>query len=208
MKRRTVLPLLFAAPVLAWAFSTAPQAAPAQGEPPQATVEKFHTVIIDVMKEAQRLGHKGRAERLAPVIQQTFHLPTMIQVASGSAWQSATPEQRQQLVAAFTRLSVATYANNFNDYGGERFETGSTRDGPQGTKIVETKIVKSSGDAVDIAYVLKQSPDGWRAVDVVVDRGISELAVRRSEYAAILREGGVEALIKTLDRKSDQLAAK
>lgn len=205
--RRHTISFILALPMIALALLTAPRESGAEPSESRAVVEGFHQVIIAVMKDAQRLGHKGRAERLAPLIERTFHLPTMIQVASGSAWRTATLEQRERLVAAFTRFSVATYANNFDDYGGERFETLGNRDGPQGTRIVETKIVKSDGSSVDIAYVLKRSSDGWRAVDVVVDRGISELALRRSEYAAVLRTGGVDALIATLNKKADELAA-
>lgn len=207
MMKRPVLRLLLAAPILAFVLLSMPPTPMAQEDAPRAVVEKFHETIVAVMKDAARLGHKGRAERLAPVIDRTFHLPTMIQVASGGAWRTASADQRDRLIAAFRSFSVATYANNFDDYGGERFETLGNRDGPQGTRIVETKIIKSDGGSVDIAYVLKESSAGWRAVDVVVDRGISELALRRSEYAAVLRTGGVDALISTLHQKADQLAA-
>ena len=42
-------------------------------------------------------------------------------------------------------------------------------------------------------------------IDVIVDNGISELKVRVSEYDSILKEGGAEALITTLEKKSKQL---
>ena len=44
-------------------------------------------------------------------------------------------------------------------------------------------------------------------LDVVVEQGISELAVRRSEYRLVLKEKGVEGLIDALNRKADELMA-
>ena len=40
---------------------------------------------------------------------------------------------------------------------------------------------------------------------MLLDAGISELAVRRSEYRRVLKTGGVDGLIETLNRKADQL---
>ena len=54
---------------------------------------------------------------------------------------------------------------------------------------------------------MRQVKDEWRIVDVLVDKGISELAVKRSEYRGVLRYGGIDALIRTLNAKADQLLA-
>ena len=43
----------------------------------------------------------------------------------------------------------------------------------------------------------------WRIIDVIVESSISELAVRRSEYARILRQGGTGELIGVLDGKTE-----
>lgn len=181
--------------------------APGTADPasPRAAIERFHAAIIGVMKQAKTLGHAGRYKTLEPYITEVFHLPAMIQIAAGSFWRDASDAQRQALVAAFTRFSVATYANNFDNYGGERFETIGERPGPQETTLVDTKIIKASGSSVDITYVLKSVQGQWRVLDVVVDRGISELALRRSEYSRVLRTSGVDGLVATLNQKADEL---
>jgi phospholipid transport system substrate-binding protein len=198
---RRVLSALWLA-VFAVSF-TAP--AFAEPTPPRLLIERFHEIIIGVMQEAKVLGHAGRYQKLEPHITGVFHLPVMIQIASGSHWRQASEEQRQALIAAFTRFSVATYANNFDNYGGERFETIGERTGPQETTLVDTKIVKKDGSSVDITYVLKQAQNQWRVLDVVVDKGISELALRRSEYSRVLRDAGADGLVATLNRKADEL---
>ncbi|HIJ42832.1 MAG: hypothetical protein QF511_02000 [Rhodospirillales bacterium] len=45
----------------------------------------------------------------------------------------------------------------------------------------------------------------WFIVDVIADKGISELKVRQSEYRWLLKMDGNEGLIKALNDKADQL---
>lgn len=168
-------------------------------------VSGFHDSLLGVMKEASALGVKGRYDRLASRIEQSFNLPLMIQVASTPYWQKASKDQIDKLVAAFTRFSISNYASSFDGYSGESFETRGEKPGPQNTTLVSTRIVKASGEPVEIIYVTRESKGAWRIVDVLVDSGISELARRRSEYSAILKSGGVDGLITTLNAKADQL---
>ena len=184
----------------------APSPVLAQGGAPNAVVDEFHASLLAVMKEGPALGHAGRARRLQPEVARAFHLPVMIQVATGTFWRQANPAQQDALVAAFTRFSTATYAKNFKKYAGERFETVAERAGPQNTTLVDTRLVKSDGAAVEITYVMKKGADAWKVVDVILDKGISELALRRSEFSRQLKDSGIDSLIATLDRKADELA--
>ncbi len=184
-----------------------PAPALAQGDTPSATVDRFHTNLLAVMKEGPVLGHAGRAQRLQPEIERTFHLPVMIQVATGTFWRQASPAQQAALTAAFTRFSTATYAKNFKKHAGEKFATVAEREGPQNTTLVDTQLVKSDGEKVEIIYVMKKGVDSWKVVDVIVDKGISELALRRSEFSRQLKDSGVDSLVATLIRKADELAA-
>lgn len=199
MNRRTFLGLLTAAALLA---PGAPRA-----DDPVSVVEAFHATLLSVMKEADRLGFTGRYAKIEPAMTATYDLKRMIRVAAGSHWRAATPEQQAKLLDAFIRLSVGTYAARFNGYDGERFETLGTKPGPQNTTLVATQIVDSAGKPVGLTYVMLKGDDAWRIVDVLLDSSISELAVRRSEYGRVLRKGGIDGLIATLNDKADALAA-
>ena len=172
---------------------------------PSQVVTSFHEALLGVMKRAKQLGVKGRYEKLAPVIERVFHLRLMVRVASGSFWRKADPEQLKKLVAAFSRLSISTYASQFDGYSGQSFETGGEKPGPQKTTLVATRIIDPGNDAVEITYVTRKIKGAWRIIDVLLGGGISELAVRRSEYRQILKTGGVQGLIKTLNAKAEQL---
>lgn len=184
--------------------------APAAGgsaDAPDAVVERFHETLLAVMKEADSLGVTGRYQRLEPDIGQAFDLALMIRVASGAHWKKATESQRQRLLAAFTRMSVSTYASQFDGFSGQSFETVGVRPGPQQTQLVKTRIVRPEDEPVGLTYVTRESDGGWRIVDILLDDEISELAVRRSEYHRVLKSKGLEGLIAILEEKADVLLA-
>ena len=58
---------------------------------------------------------------------------------------------------------------------------------------------------MELIYVTRLFKGQWRIIDVLVDSGISELAVRRSEYRKVLRTKGIDGLVNTLNAKADQL---
>jgi len=197
--RRSICTLLF----LVVALSVWPTQA--TEDSPIPVVEGFHTALLATMKDAEALGVEGRFTKLEPAISSALHLPAMIQVASGPHWKKADEKSQDQLISAFTRLSVATYAAQFDSYSGQSFETLGNKPGPQKTTLVETRIVNPGDDNVAITYVMKKAKGVWRIVDVLVDTGISELARKRSEYRRVLRSGGIPALVDTLKKKADDL---
>lgn len=186
------------------AGAAAEEAAPEDAEvaaTPTGRVEGFHETLLSVMKEAKSLGVQGRYQELEPAVTDFFHLPLMIRIASGSAWTQGTDEQRDRLARSFERMSVATYADRFDGYSGESFATDGTKPGPQGTTLVESRIVRPDKDDVTLVYVMREVDGRWRAVDVLLDTGISELARYRSEYRKSLKDGGIDRLVAELDSK-------
>ena len=176
------------------------------GDSPQAIVAQFQDALVEVMKEAKTLGVRGRFERLNPIVDHAFHIPLMAQIATAAAWAETSDDRRRDMVNAFRRMNISTLATLFDGYSGETFKIVGERDGPQNTRIVETVLTKSDKSTNEIAYVARQfSSSRWYLIDVVVDRGISEISVRRSEYARILKDQGIDGLIKTLNDKADEL---
>lgn len=174
---------------------------------PRVLVERFQENLLAVMKEAETLGVKGRYDRLLSSIEETFYLPLMIRIASSPYWKGANQTQRSRLISAFRRMSVSRVATLFDAYAGETFQAIGEKPGPQNTLLVETRIVIPDKPSVNLTYVAKTIKERWRLIDVIIENGISELSVRRSEYRRVLQKGGVDGLIATLNRKADELIA-
>ena len=171
-------------------------------------VERFQASLLEVMKEANTLSVQQRYARLRPSVEKSFHFPLMIQIATSNHWKDSTTSERRQLVNAFGRMCISILATLFDGYSGETFKLVEEKPGPQNTTLVVTKLVKSDQSTVEISYVTRQFKNGWRIIDVILDRGISELMVRRSEYRLILKNRGVAGLISVLNGKADELVSR
>jgi len=201
LRRRILLrcAALLCAPALpAWAEIEATDAAVTR-------IRVFYDALLSVMKQADKLGIRGRYDKLAPTVRSTFDLAAMTRIAVGPEWNSIPPEQQVALIDNFTQMTIATYANRFDSYSGERFEVDATAEPRNTGRIVHTKLFPSTGDPVTLNYLMRGSGDGWSVVDVYLTGTISELATRRSEFGAILKSGGPNALIDSLRQQTEKL---
>jgi phospholipid transport system substrate-binding protein len=194
----------FAAIVLVSVATLPPAAEAAQSDPAAGRIEAFYRSLVEVMKQGPALGAKGRIRRLEPVVQDTFDLPLMTRYSVGPSWASMSESDRQAVIRAFTRLTVASYAHNFDRFDGERFDVNpdvQTR-GPD--KVVLSHLTPRGRAPVDLTYRMRLSGGEWKVVDIYYG-AISQLTTRRSDFAAPLASGGARALVAHLEAASDKL---
>src|SRR5882757_2413860 len=173
----------------------------------KSTVETFNASLLDVMKNAEKLGYKGRFDKFDPVISKVYDLPLMTRISVGPQWSSLTPDQQTKVIEAFKQLSIATYASRFDGYGGESFQiTGESSANTD--DIVDTKMLRPNDDAVDLNYRLRKTGDDWKIIDVYLSGTISQLANYRSEFSTTLRTKGADGLIQLINDKVAALAPK
>ena len=168
------------------------------------TVRGLYDVLLNTMKSGHALGQSGRFMQLAPVIHRSFDIVSMVRLAVGPSWASLTEAQRQRATEGFGRYISAIYADRFDSYAGQKLQV--TGEQPQAAGLmVRSQIVKANGEPVKVDYMMRRNGDGWLISDIYLDGAISEVATRRSEFAAILRTDGVDGLIAALNRKADML---
>jgi phospholipid transport system substrate-binding protein len=170
------------------------------------TIQSLYNELLATMRNGPTLGQTGRFMRLQPVIHRSFDLPLMTRLSVGPTWATLNDNQRQQLTESFARYISATYAERFDSYSGQKLRVTGQRPAAAGV-IVNSEIVKTNGEPVEVDYLLHQNGDSWLISDVYLDGTISELATRRSEFAAILRSQGVDGLIAALNHKAEMLTS-
>ena len=183
------------------ATSVAYAAIPDAGVP----IEALDQALEHVMQDGKKTPFAQRYSTLAPVVQQTFDLDTILETSVGPKWQTFSPTDQQDIRAEFLKFTVASYLSNFTSYNGERFEILPETRAIGTEQVVSTRIIPTSGDSARIDYVMKQGPAGWRAVDVLLDGSISRIAVQRSDFRSVV-EGGPAALVESLRRKVSDLS--
>ncbi|MBO6521904.1 MAG: ABC transporter substrate-binding protein [Rhodospirillales bacterium] len=171
---------------------------------PAETVETYHDRLLRAVSDNRGQSDQARFTSLAPAMDDAFDFEGMIKTAAGSYWAKASPDERAALLSAFRRVSIATYADQFRELTDGTFTIEMTRSGPRGLKLVQSRL-NTGGDSVALTYVVREIRGEWRIIDVLLKGGISELALRASEYAGTLESGGTEALTKTLNAQAASL---
>ena len=179
--------------------------APALAGTARDQIAKLNTVFTEVTRDAKTLGYDGRHEKLQPALVEAYDFAAMTRVTTGRYWRDFTADQKKQAVAAFRDLSIATYAARFDGSGGQRFEILGEEPAPAGNLRVNSQVVPTNGEPVRVDYLLRQDNGKWRVIDIYLKSSVSELAMRRDEFTAILAKSGFEGLMADLKAKVTQL---
>jgi phospholipid transport system substrate-binding protein len=135
--------------------------------------------------------------KLAP----NFNFARMTQLAMGRNWAKASPEQQKVLTGEFKNLLVRTYSGALSNYRNNTVEFKPLRMQPTDTDVIVKTVVQAGGSPVPIDYSMEKSADNWKAYDVVVG-GVSLVTNYREEFNNIIRDQGVDGLIKSLQQKN------
>lgn len=190
--------------VLGVAFVAAGAAEPS---PAEVVVRRLNATLLDVMKNAQTLGYAGRRDKIAPAVEQAFDVPFMAEKVVGGHWAALPEADRTRWVALFREFLAANYAGRFDRYSGQTFEDLGQEPSAFDTVMVHTRLVNPGDESVDLNYRLHDTPAGWRIVDVILKGTVSELALRRSDYTAVIDRAGFAALETYLREKIVALEA-
>jgi len=202
LSRRSLLAMaLVTLPIDRFAFAGTTLADPA------TTIRQFNDALLASMKSGGQASFNHRFDALAPAIDQAFDLQAVLSLSVGLGWANLSPEQQGRLLDAFRRYTVASYVASFNNYAGQSFSVAPDTERLDADRVVvKSRLVRAGGDSVELDYVMKQTPAGWKVVDVLAAGSISRVAVQRSDFRHLLASGGGDALLASLQRKASDLS--
>jgi phospholipid transport system substrate-binding protein len=192
---------------LAWVL---PAPVQAQEVAPDELVKNVTTEVIDLIARDKEI-RSGSRTKLIQVIEAKvlphFNFNSMTALAVGQSWSKATPDQKKRLVGEFKTLLVRTYASALAAYSEQRFDFRPLRARPTDTDVtVNVRVIQSGAQPVPIDYSMEKTAAGWKVYDVMVG-GVSLVANYRTEFNAMVREAGIEGLIRNLQAKNRSLEA-
>jgi len=174
-----------------------------QSESAEDTVNNLHAELLLAMQLPEKTSVAKRIETLKPVIEASFDFTTIARIILGDSWPTLSNEQRSVFQDTLQRLSVATYADHFSKFSGEKFLVTKVNDKKQLT-IVDTRLIPVN-DSVDdksisMRYLLTQKDDRWQIINVIA-QGVSDLALKQAEYAYVIKKDGFQGLVSQLNDK-------
>ncbi|MEZ5596492.1 MAG: ABC transporter substrate-binding protein [Pseudomonadales bacterium] len=159
---------------------------------PEAQLERLHAALLSVAREGDPTSARDEA-LLQPVVAEVFDFYAIARVVVGARWESFTKEEKESLKVRLQQLWVTRLLRRYRGVPGLRFIDLRAGKGSAGMEIEATEE-RTNAAPTRRLYRFRRN----RIFDVVTE-GRGELAVRRTEYGRLLREGGLEALLKGID---------
>lgn len=180
--------------------------AAAQELAPDQLVQKVTEEVLAAIKSDKQLaaGDKQKALKLAEEkVLPYIDFEESTRLAVGRAWSQATPEQRKQLVGEFRNMLVRTYSNSIEAYQGQTMKVMPSRGKGEGKDeaTVRAQFVRSGGKPLPIEFQMRKESQSWKVYDISVE-GISLVLTYRSEFDAVVKQEGIDGLIKRLQQKN------
>ena len=172
---------------------------------PDALIKTVATDVTTVLKsDPAILSNPAKLKELIESkLIPNFSFARMTQLAMGRNWAKAAPEQQAALSKEFQTLLVRTYSGALANFRNNTIDVRPLRMQAADTDVtVKTVINQANGQGIPIDYSLEKGADGtWKAYDIVV-AGVSLVTNYRDEFNGVIRDQGVDALIKQLQSKN------
>jgi len=182
----------------------------AQEVPPDQLVKTVTLEVVDLIARDKEIRSGNRAKLIELIdakVLPHFNFGAMTALALGQSWNKATPEQKKRLTEEFRTLLVRTYASALAAYSDQKFEFRPLRAKPTDTDVtVQVRVLQAGAQPVPIDYSMEKTAAGWKVYDVMVG-GVSLVANYRTEFNNVVRESGIDGLIKSLSTKNRTLDA-
>jgi phospholipid transport system substrate-binding protein len=194
----------FVAAALAMCCMTVASAQDVKSSNPNDFVKSAVETVVKAAK-ADPAAKDGDIGAMTKVVRREF-LPytdfeRTTQIAVGAAWDSATPDQRKQLVQQFTELLVHTYALQLTQIRDQtvQFKFDPAKIDAKGSDGVVHTEVKGigSGDTLQVGYRIAKTAAGWRIYDIDM-MGVWLTHIYQGQFSGQLSKTGVDGLIKSL----------
>ncbi|MCK5665387.1 MAG: ABC transporter substrate-binding protein [Thiotrichaceae bacterium] len=168
-------------------------------------VKDFQAELLNVMQQGDKLTFEQRFEQLKPVVLKSHDLTKITRIVVSKEWKKLSIEQKKELIRKFSTLSIASYAHYFNSFSGESFRVESVKQLSPGQIYVHTFFVLPDEKDVSMDYLLKKTRDDWRIINIITN-GVSDLALKRSEYVAVLKKSGFDVLLAEMSVKIEKFS--
>ncbi len=177
---------------------------------PDALVKTVTLEVVELIAKDKDIKSGNRAKLISLIDEKVlphFNFEAMTQLAMGQSWKKAAPEQKKRLIHEFKTLLVRTYASALSAYSDQKFDFRPLRAKPSDTDVtVQVRVLQQGAQAVPIDYSMEKTTAGWKVYDVMVG-GVSLVANYRTEFNNVVRDSGIDGLIKSLDTKNRSLEA-
>jgi len=153
--------------------------------------------VIAVLKKKE-LDKADRKKLLHAIFTRTFDWNVSARFALGRYWRKATADDKVRYLKIFPSYLANIYAGQLIDYSGEVFLVLSERPLGKNTTLVNAMIRRPDNSSLSIDFRVRKGPEGFKNVDIMIER-LSMLVTKREEFSSVIRREGIEGLLTRLE---------
>uniref|UniRef100_B1XSU4 Toluene tolerance family protein n=1 Tax=Polynucleobacter necessarius subsp. necessarius (strain STIR1) TaxID=452638 RepID=B1XSU4_POLNS len=183
--------------------------APDQSTPPDALIKMVVTDVMASVKADPDI-QKGSIPKIVELVEKKIvpytDMRRTTEMAMGSNWKKATPEQQAQLTQEFKNLLNRTYSGALSQLRDQTVQFKALRAAPDDKEVVVKTVVLGRGDPVPLDYRLEKTANGWKVYDMNI-MGVWLVEAYRNQFSNQIGQNGIEGLVKFLQDRNKQLAS-
>ncbi|MBA0218517.1 phospholipid-binding protein MlaC [Pectobacterium brasiliense] len=199
-KRLLMVALLVVAPLANAADQTNPYRL--MNETAEKTFDRLKSEQPNIKQNPDYLRTVVR-EELLPYVQVRYAGALVL----GRYYKDATPAQRDAYFKAFEAYLEQAYGQALAMYNGQTYEIAPEKPlGDADIVSIRVTIIDNGGRPpvrLDFQWRKNSKTGNWQAYDMIAE-GVSMITTKQNEWAAILRQNGVDGLTKQLESSAKQ----
>ncbi len=206
MRRRDFLgpwlPALFIAALVAAGLQPGPARADEFSDGAKKFIEILTTDAISMLT-VENISKTERADRFRRLMNKNFAIKGIAKFVLGRQWRKATDAEKKEYLQLFEDLLVATYADRFAKYSGEKLMVNKSEARGKGDALVHTVMIRVDGaKPLKVAWRVRGKNGIYKIVDIMVE-GISMVVTQKSEFASFIQQNGgsIGALLSELRKR-------
>lgn len=159
-------------------------------------------------------------QKFRQILNEAFDVPWIGRFVVGHYWRQASPEQQKEYLKVFEDMLVQLYGGRLSDFVREAVTHDKTAKdivdiqrtipkGENGAIVVSRINMQGQQEPLDVAWILKNQGGDYKIIDISAG-GVSMAKTQREEFYGVLQQnnGNMDALIRAIEQRNNELAAK
>ena len=175
-----------------------------KSDPYEFVVELSNSVLKAIQSDKEL--NNGREDKVRKLVDEKImpfvDFTAVTRIVVGPKWRQASAQEKEELKTEFQNLLLRVYSGALTTITDHSCRLKPTRKRAVADEmVVRTELISSGAAPIGLDYRIYRAKSGsWKVVDVNVE-GIWMVENYRTQFAGVLSNGGIPALLKAMREK-------
>ncbi len=146
-------------------------------------------------------NEKAKIKQLERIFSRVMDLDWMGKFAIAKFWKNLSEKEKTDYLNAYRSYLTSSYVPKFREYNNQKVKIIAIKDLGNQQFQIATQLISKDGQNINISYRCKLEGDTFKIRDIIGE-DFSLLTTQRTDFAAVMNNGGIDKLIKILLEKS------